>query len=280
MMYYLQSTDPNNYGTIQFQADPNMGHPSKIKMRVKSVSTMANFIVCDETDYFVLQLDEDGEEKVCTFKSALSFDMDTIVSKLQEIVTKQFDYYNKKKGQHNVTVSLSATNQLIFTSQDKGHKVYLKDASHRANLILGAYGIELPIVHNYYLQMPKPPMLNFGYQLYLRSSMSVISGFNNIDQVDDRRKIMYRSTCYNINEFWIPGKPLICKESSPWIDAFPWELTNVTFTLVDFQDQPVRLLSPMFMVIEIKPDKPEVRETNDISDDDTESSYDYDYDDD
>ncbi|EAX93009.1 hypothetical protein TVAG_007330, partial [Trichomonas vaginalis G3] len=194
--------------------------------------------------------------------------MDTIVSKLQEIVTKQFDYYNMKKGQHNVTVSLSATNQLKFTTlYDVTCQVCLLDASHRARLILGAYGIELPIISDNELKMPKPPMFNFGYQLYLRSSMSVISGFNNIDQVDDRRKIMYRSTCYNINEFWIPGKPLICKESSPWIDAFPWELTNVTFTLVDFQDQPVRLLSPMFMVIEIKPDKPEVRETND-----TESS--------
>lgn len=57
---------------------------------------------------------------------------------------------------------------------------------------------------------------------------------------------------FNVSEFLLPGKPIIAKELQNWYDAYPWELNNVTFTLVDCQDQPIKLFSPLNIVVEIK----------------------------
>ena len=54
MLFYLQSTDPKEYGTLKLQT--NLGLQSEpLAFRVLDFNTTASFVITDESDYIVFE---------------------------------------------------------------------------------------------------------------------------------------------------------------------------------------------------------------------------------
>ena len=50
MLFYLQSTNPENYGTVKFYANPPLGK-DPLLFRINQVNTIAAFMVTTVEDY-------------------------------------------------------------------------------------------------------------------------------------------------------------------------------------------------------------------------------------
>ncbi|KAI5551130.1 hypothetical protein TVAGG3_0209410 [Trichomonas vaginalis G3] len=201
MLYYLQSTDPNNYGTIQFHADPNMGHPTKVMMRVRSINTYANFALSTKVDYTTFKAEKEPdvytpshEELFLTyyFEDKCKYDEHNYLDYLQKNVFTQDE-------KPTITVNQDPFGRIKLSITSENTDTFkIVDASHRAMMLLGMYNSKLPLVFDkdgeyFSLTMPSTPYLSFGNELFLRSSLSSISGFNNIAGVKNSTNVMYRS---------------------------------------------------------------------------------------
>ena len=159
-----------------------------------------------------------------------------------------------------INVDIDSSNHLTLTFNKE---FSITDASHRAKLLLGLYHTQLPIksvekgnpnvVHlvNYVITSPSPPITNYANKLYLVSLQGQA-----VHSIKDGMEYTPSVAC-SIDSFVKPGLPLIkdfdLKPIKTVIQAS--ELFRSSMTLVDFQFEPVVLLSPLFVTLKIKPVK-------------------------
>ena len=186
MLFYLQSTDPDNYGTVKFYANPPLGK-DPLLFRINQVNTIAAFMVTTVEDY--IEFNIGGELKRVYFEDRSSYDKDdlpNIITKLTTSVGITVAYNNSN------TFTISSTQPFTIT-----------DCSHRVKLLLGLYHMTLPLASEGNSLVAKSVPYNcYGNCLYLRSRLSSIVGLNDKDNRD-----IYLSLCYNISEMFIPGVP-------------------------------------------------------------------------
>ena len=85
MLFYLQSTNPENYGTVKFYANPPLGK-DPLLFRINQVNTIAAFMVTTVEDY--IEFNIGGELKRVYFEDRSSYDKDD----LPNIITKLTTY--------------------------------------------------------------------------------------------------------------------------------------------------------------------------------------------
>ena len=94
-----------------------------------------------------------------------------------------------------------------------------------------------------------PPITNYANKLYLISlqGQAIVSNKNNLEYSP--------SVACSIDSFIKLGLPLIKDFDINPIKTKIWAaaLSKLTITLVDFQFEPVVLLSPLFLTLKIKP---------------------------
>ena len=252
MIFNLQSTDPNNYGTIKFNSQIPLSEHD-IKFRIISLNTIATFMITTDDDYIKFEINNEDSQS-----SAYAVDYKSPSSQ-SEILTFKFTnrtkYYSDELASDlkiifpsDIDVELNDTGTLTLKSNISFSIV---DASHRVRLLMGFYElISFPIHSNkvdtgFEIVLNSAPYLNFGNILYLTSSLSNVCAFN-----DNKNKQINMSVCYSINEFFAPGIPLISKAIGPNVNIRPLELSNLQFTLVDFQFYPIILKAPLRITIE------------------------------
>ena len=230
MLFYLQSTNPENYGTVKFYANPPLGK-DPLLFRINQVNTIAAFMVTTVEDY--IEFNIGGELKRVYFEDRSSYDKDdlpNIITKLTTSVGITVAYNNSN------TFTISSTQPFKITS-----------CSHRVQLLLGLYHMTLPLASEGNSLVAKSVPYNcYGNCLYLRSRLSSIVGLNDKDNRD-----IYLSLCYNISEMFIPGVPIITRFPGNCTKINPSDLTNIEFTLVDFMNVPVVLKAPLRIVMEV-----------------------------
>ena len=234
MLFYLQSTDPENYNTVKFSANPALGR-EPLLFRINQVNTFSSFLVTTSTDYIELTIGSNTTKYY--FPNKGDYDKDLIDKQVQKYLPS------------SITCYLNEFNTLTFKSSSK---FSITDATHRVKLITGLYNTKIPIEATQssdgynYITVNSVPYSCLGNCLYLQSNVSSVAGFN-----DKTNKDVYRSVCYHINEMLIPGIPLISRIPGPKIKILPGDLTKLEFTLVDFQNEPVILKAPLRIVLEV-----------------------------
>ena len=183
----------------------------------------------------------EGEEYRINFSSKTDYE-----SSLIEDLKELFKCYEKtetveiKKNEHgNLQFSLDKDFQII-------------DASHRVKLLLGLYHTALPVSSTDKVYVcPSPPITNYANKLYLVSLQGQA-----IHSTKEGMEYTPSVAC-SIDTFIKSGLPLIkdfdLNPIKTVIQAS--DLSRSSMTLVDFQFEPVVLLSPLFVTLKIKPVK-------------------------
>ena len=230
MLFYLQSSDPDNYGTVKFYANPPLGK-DPLLFRINQVNTVAAFLVTTSEDY--IEFNIGGASKKVFFEDRSAYDKDDLPNIITKLTTSV-----------NVTVAYNNTNTFTISSTES---FSITDCSHRAKLLLGLYHESFPIASDGNAIVAKSVPYNcYGNCLYLRSRLSSVVGLN-----DENNKDYYLSFCYNISEMFIPGVPIITRFPGNCTKINPSDLTNIEFTLVDFMNVPVVLKAPLRIVMEV-----------------------------
>ena len=238
MIYSLSSSVPEHYETINV----NINIPWKceqVKYYVSNVNTMSNFLITTEEDFLLIVME--GEEYNISFTNKTDYES-SLISDLKEL----FGCYEKTK---TAVIEKNEQGNLKFTL-DKDFQI--KDASHRVKLLLGLYHTALPVssTDKVYVCL-SPPITNYANKLYLVSLQGQA-----IHATKEGMEYTPSVTC-SIDTFIKPGLPLIkdfdINPIKTVIQAA--DLSRSSMTLVDFQFEPVVLLSPLFVTLKIKPVK-------------------------
>lgn len=235
MLFYLQSTDPENYNTVKFYANPPLGK-DPLLFRINQVNTIAAFMVTTVDDYIEFAF-EDQTRRV-TFEDRSSYDKDDLANIITNLTS-------------SIGISVAYNDYNTFTiSSDQ--PFVINECSHRAKLLLGLYHESFPLsaerspLNTYDIVVKSVPYNCYGNCLYLRSRVSSVVGLN-----DENNKDIYLSICYNISEMFIPGVPIITRFPGNCTKIYPSDLTNLEFTLVDFMNVPVILKAPLRLTMEV-----------------------------
>ena len=237
MIYSLTSTNPAHYETIDVQ----ILIPWKceqVKYYVSNINTTSNFLLSTEEDYFAIEF-ADQEEKKIYFQNVTDYES-TLIDELNKMFTR-------------ATISLQAERtETGFLKLNSTSNFSINAASHRAKLLLGLYHTELPISStNNELVTPSPPITNYANKLYLVSLQGQA-----IHTVKNGMEYTPSIAC-SIDSFVKSGLPLIKDFNINPIKTVinVADLYRSSMTLVDFQFEPVVLLSPLFVTLKIKPVK-------------------------
>ena len=236
MLFYLQSTDPNNYGIIKHSI--NALSKGKKRFRILQVSFITSFLVTTDQDYIDIKIYEypniPGQTYRISFTNQTTYEKETLPKALTELFTT-----------HNISVSYNSLQTLTLSSSSQFEII---EASHRVKMLLGLYNSQLPIQSkDNILNLSSVPFTCYGNNLYLRSRVSSVVGINNGSEE-------YISICYHINEFLIPGLPVITKVPGSYVNINSYDLSNLEFTLVDFKNEPIKMTAPLFITLEIEED--------------------------
>ncbi len=230
MLFYLKSTDPRSYGVIKFHTDSPIGFKSLL-FRIDQLSTIATFLITTDTDFITFTVN--SEDITIFFENRCIYEHDQLPYDIQSLLPEGLHCDHNYEG--------------TLTFHHDSQEFIIKDASHRAKLLTGLYYSELPMSStNKQIIINSVPYICYGNNLFLRSNISSIAGFTSTDT-----SVNYLSLCYNATEMFIPGIPIITRHFGTWSKILPKDLTNFEFTLVDFQNEPVILKAPMYLIMEL-----------------------------
>ena len=229
MLFYLQSTNPNEYEKLTFSANPQLGK-GKMYFKILQASTIANFMITTDDDYIVFEIG--GERKTIKFENNYKYDINELPKKIDGYLS---------------SIGLSCHSNEYGTLTITGNEEFkIVEITHRAKLLLGLYHSTIPIEsQDKKIIISSVPYVCYGNNLYIRSRVSSIVGFNNCSHE------AYTSICYHISEMFIPGIPIITRIPGQSVRVNSYDLTNLEFTLVDFQNEPIKLKAPLNLVVEI-----------------------------
>lgn len=230
-MFNLYSTDSKNYGTINFNSQlPLLA--DDVYFRIMGINTISTMMITTKTDYIKFNIY--NEDLTFYFTDRTKYDKDELVYDLKAIFPSNIDVKYNDGG----TLTLSSNTPFSIV-----------ECSHRVRLLLGLYEkIDFPIMSNdeEEITISSVPYTCFGNILYLTSSLCNVCVFN-----DSNNKQLNMSVCYGISEYFAPGLPLISKTIGKNIRIRPLELSNLVFTLVDFQFHPIILKAPLHLTLEL-----------------------------
>ena len=236
MLYSIQSTNPNDYGTVSL----NLNIPWKcsyVKYYISSLNTKANILMTTDDDYLLF---ESSKEVIkIEFKDMYAYSLNYLVNHMnacQKIITF--------KNINNRTISLTSTEDISFI-----------EGTHRAKLITGFYNMKnnesFGCVKDTEEFVPDLPVLDLANKLYLVSLQGNAIGSQIRDKEYTPSVIATIDTMIMDNEpiiynFERDGKPIKIKCNTD-------SLKYIEMRLVDFMYQPIILKSPLFITLKIKP---------------------------
>ena len=229
MLFYLQSTNPKEYGTLKLQT--NLGLQNEgLAFRVLDFNTIASFVITDETDFIEIEID--GTKSTYHFPKKSTYKLEKLAENITSVIS------------NILTVEFTDMKTLKF-SNEKEFKIL--NMSHRVQLLLGAYHMQLPLESNgNIIKMKIFPYTCYGNSLFIESKISNISGVSN------KNSIEFKSFCYAINSMFIPNVPIIAFHPGKWVNIAPHNLKDMEFRLVDFQGEPIKLNAPVKMTVEVE----------------------------
>lgn len=236
MLYSVKSSS-KDYASIQL----NLDIPWKceyVKYYVSSINTKANILMTTDDDYLLFSYVKDNKtkEQRIQFVDTYTYSFNSLVKALnacQELmVFKNID---------NRTISLTPTTDVVFMG-----------GSHRAKLITGFFDTKpgYKFQNAVEMEVPDLPILDFANKLYLVS----LQGQAVHSSIGDRE--FTPSIIANIDTMILDNEAVIVNydQAKPIkIKCNTDSLKYLEMRLVDFMFQPIKLKSPLFITLKIKP---------------------------
>ena len=212
-------------------------HTEYCKMTITSLTTMANFVILDTTDYFVI-----NGIKFCIDNDYSDVSTASLTEYLNTLIDETIDNTNE------LTFYYDSCSRIYITSK---HEFVLSDCSYNLKLLLGLVNVELPLASVqkpgiYYLLFPDVGMYLSTPVLYLASNLGSNS-YKNTSNSFTSMRILMRIT----NSFYAK-QPINNPNGDYTTTVRCTDLSDARFTLIDANYHEVKLLSPMYLTVNIE----------------------------
>lgn len=237
-LIHLQSNNPNNYNTAEFNA--SIIEDVNVFYRVISINTTAAFSLTTQDDFICIQ--QDDEPIIITFPEIGNYDVKT----LNEIF----------KNKSNLSISQNDRSLIEITSSNK---FKILEASHRVKLLLGLYHTKFPlesiqIETTHIIISNSIPYFEQGPIFYL------LSRTGSICETNARGKEETYSIVYKTMELIVNSYPITSYNKGNWFNIKSSQLQQLRFSLVDFMLEPIILHSPLYITLEIVKDNTSIND--------------------
>ena len=245
-LHYITSTNPANYGKVSYSATPTVSQPCQI--RVSSIQYDAHFSITTKEDFVKLHVPVDTQPSGAVTKEYTTVYFPECGYYLKDLLPTLLSAVLNKSDSSTSTIEIKLNDRGLL--EYKGANVEICDASHRAKLLMGLYHLPdeaFPIDISNGYTAPSTPLTSFGNILYLESNLPSPVGVRGTD----KNKEEYKSIVYKGSDYLYPGIPVNSRTPGPVIATKTEALTDLEFTLVDFQMYPVILHSPLTITLEV-----------------------------
>lgn len=230
--YTVCSTDPTRYNRINCNLTAPVTKFSA--MTVTCLTTNCNIMVLSESDFI-----EINNAKTYFNTDYSNLNPDTLAVILNDLL------------EPTITCSTDESRRLMLTSSKQ---FVLNDLSYNSKLITGFYNTELPITANYDEKIDRYIIkaASVGFMLstpvlYLISNVGMQS-YRNLDRDDlCGAKIVMR-----VNNSFQDNYPIIINNADFTTELPSNDLSSLEFTLVDAYMHEIKLLSPMYLAINVR----------------------------
>ena len=205
-------------------------HTEFCKMTITSLTTIANFVVLDSSDYIIVNQ--------CRYNVKEDFS-DVNTASLVE-------YLNELFPPDTVDVYYDSCSRIYFTAADLD-EISIDDCSYNLRLMLGLVNVELPLRSNSgVLLCPDVGMFLSTPVLYLACNLGSNS-YRTAGNSFTSMRILMRLT----NSFFAK-QPIVNVNGDFTTTVKCSDLSDVRFTLIDANYHEVKLLTPMYLTVQIE----------------------------
>ena len=233
--YTISSTDYEHNNRIYTNiASPNTEY---CKMTITSLTTIANFVVLDRSDYIVI-----NDEKYYIQEDFSDVNTASLVEYLNGIISVQ-------TPDADITAYYDSCSRIYFASMND---ITINDCSYNLKLMLGLVNVTLPISNNQMINVHKV-LLCPDVGLYLSTPVLYLAcnlgsnSYKNTQTSFTSMRILMRLT----NSFFAK-QPINNPNGDYTTTVRSSDLSDVRFTLIDANYHEVHLLSPMYLTIQIE----------------------------
>jgi hypothetical protein len=206
-------------------------------MTITSLTTMANFVLLDKSDYIVI-----NDVKYCIQDDFSDVNTASLVEYLNGIISVQ-------TPEADIAVYYDSCSRIYFASMND---ITINDCSYNLKLMLGLVNVTLPISNNHMLNVHKV-LLCPDVGLYLSTPVLYLAcnlgsnSYKNTQSSFTSMRILMRLT----NSFFAK-QPINHPNGDYTTTVRCSDLSDVRFTLIDANYHEVHLLSPMYLTIQIE----------------------------
>jgi hypothetical protein len=203
-------------------------------MTITSLTTMANFVVLDTTDYITIN------DKTYNIQEDFS-DVNT---------ASLVEYLNGLMQSSGIEVYYDSCSRIYFTSMND---IVISDCSYNLRLMLGLVNVKLPISNN--------KMLNGGHKMLLCPDVGLYISTPVLYLACNLGSKSYRTSGNSFTSMRILMKltnslfakqPIVNANGDFTTTVRCSDLSDVRFTLIDANYHEVKLLSPMYLTVQLE----------------------------
>ena len=229
MDYTISSVDYKHNNRIY--TNITAPHTEFCKMTITSLTTMANFVVLDTSDYIVIN----GRRY-------------NIQEDFSDVNTASLvEYLNGFLATNKIEVYYDSCSRVYFSSTDT-NDISIDECSYNLRLMLGLVNVELPLQTNSgTLLCPDVGLFLSTPVLYLACNLGSNS-YRTAGNSFTSMRILMRLT----NSFFAK-QPIVNVNGDFTTTVKCSDLSDVRFTLIDANYQEVKLLTPMYLTVQIEP---------------------------
>lgn len=237
MDYTISSTDYEHNNRIY--TNITAPHTEFCKLTITSLTTMANFVVLNKSDYIVIN------EKTYNIQDDFS---DVNTASLTEYLN---GIISLTTPDTDIAVYYDSCSRIYFASL---YDITINDCSYNLKLMLGLVNVPLPLTNNGMINLHKIVLCpDVGLYLstpvlYLACNLGSNSYKNTTQQNFTSMRILMRLT----NSFFAK-QPINHANGDYTTTVRCSDLSDVRFTLMDANYHEVHLLSPMYLTVQIEP---------------------------
>jgi hypothetical protein len=199
-------------------------------MTITSLTTMANFVVLGTSDYIVIN------------KHRYNVQDDYSDVNTASLV----EYLNELVSTNNIEVFYDSCSRIYFTSAETNN-ISIDDCSYNLRLMLGLVNVELPLQTNSgMLLCPDVGLYLSTPVLYLACNLGSNS-YRTAGKSFTSMRILMRLT-----KSFFAKQPIINVNGDFTTTLRCSDLSDVRFTLIDANYQEVKLLTPMYLTVQIE----------------------------
>ena len=209
-------------------------HTEYCKMTITSLTTMANFVVLDTTDYITIN------DKKYNIQEDFS-DVNT---------ASLVEYLNGLMQSSGIEVYYDSCSRIYFTSMND---IVISDCSYNLRLMLGLVNVKLPISNN--------KMLNGGYKMLLCPDVGLYISTPVLYLACNLGSKSYRTSgnsftsmriLMKLTNSFFAKQPIVNANGDFTTTVRCSDLSDVRFTLIDANYHEVKLLSPMYLTVQLE----------------------------